>query len=421
MAGTKIDAKLARDTRMPILFVTVLIDLIGFGIIIPILPFMAPPLGASNFDIALIIAIYSVFGGLVGPFWGRLSDRLGRKPVLLICLGGGAVSYVLLAFSHTLAMLYISRALAGVMAGNFGVASAMVADISKPAERAKYMGMIGAAFGSGMVIGPFLGGILAGSDGNFMLPGLVAAGLSVTAIIAGALLLKESLPETQRAANHAHRQEHGDGGNIIKLLRDSKNTLMAAQYFLNNSCHTTVSYLFPLWVGAFLGWGAKEVGIVFGVLGVCMVIMQGGLIGILVKWMGELKLLLCGGVAMSTGFVIAATANGKPAILLAFFLTICGGTVCTPVLNALVANRTAIHLRGRMMGTTSSSSAFGRVFGPILAGTLLSLFGFHIAWLGGAIIALMIAIWAISQILRPMDPVPADAATVPAGGKSHGG
>ena len=112
---------------MPILFATVLIDLIGFGIIIPILPFMAPALGASNFDIALIIAIYSLFGGLVGPFWGKLSDKLGRKPVLLICLGGAALSYVLLAFSTTLTMLYISRALAGFMAGNFGVASAMIA------------------------------------------------------------------------------------------------------------------------------------------------------------------------------------------------------------------------------------------------------------------------------------------------------
>ncbi len=383
---------------MPVLFLTVLIDLIGFGIIIPILPFMAPALGASVFEIALVIAIYSVFGGLVGPFWGKLSDRIGRKPVLLICLGGAAVSYVLLAFSTTLTMLYIARALAGVMAGNFGVASAMVADISKPEERAKYMGMMGAAFGLGMVLGPFLGGILAGDEANFMRPGLFAAGLSTTAILAGLLFLRESLPATERAQHAAHRKEHGDCGSIRRMLRDNNNTLLAAQYFLNNSCHTAVSYLFPLWVGVFLGWGAKEVGMVFGALGVSMVILQGGLIGILVKALGELRVLLLGASLMTTGFAVAAQASEQLSILIAFFSAITGGTLCTPVLNALVANRTPTHLRGRMLGTTSSSAAFGRVFGPLYAGLMLSLFGFDIAWLSGTLVALLIVGWALSQL-----------------------
>lgn len=389
---------------MPFLFLVVLIDLIGFGIIIPILPFMAPPLGASNFDIALIIAIYSLFGGLVGPFWGRLSDRIGRKPVLLICLAGASLSYVMLAFASSLTMLYISRALAGMMAGNFGVASAMVADMSKPEERARYMGVIGAAFGLGMVIGPFLGGILAGDDGNFMLPGLFAAALSATAILAGLLFLRESLTPELRAENASQRAQHGDGGSILGMLRETGNTLLAAQYFLNNSCHTAVSYLFPLWVGAFLGWGAKEVGMAFGVMGLSMAFLQGGLIGWLVRKLGELRLLLVGASMMAIGFAIAATASGSVSILLAFFTAIAGGTVCTPVLNALVANRTATHLRGRMMGTTSSSAAFGRVFGPLLAGLLLSLFGFDIAWLGGSVIALLIMAWASNQLRLVAQP-----------------
>ncbi len=407
---------------MPILFATVLIDLIGFGIIIPILPFMAPALGATVFDIALLLAVYSVCGGLVGPFWGRLSDRWGRKPVLLICLAGAAVGNVMLAYSTTLTMLFCARALAGIMAGNFGVASAMVADMSKPEERARNMGMIGAAFGSGMVLGPFLGGVLAGDDGNFMLPGLFAAGLSATAIVAGLLFLKESLPATQRAANASHRQLHGDGGSILRMLRDHKNTLLAAQYFLNNSCHTAVSYLFPLWVGAFLGWGAKEVGMVFGVQGIAMVIVQAGLIGMLVRKMGELRLLLLGAGMMAAGFAVAAASDSSVGILFAFFLAITGGTVSTPVLNALVANRTPVHLRGRMLGTTSSSSAFGRVFGPLLAGVMLSQFGFHLAWLSGTLIALLMASWAISQLrLRAVDvATPTAMAMAPAGAAATG-
>ena len=409
---------------MPILFATVLIDLIGFGIIIPILPFMAPALGASNFDIALIIAIYSLFGGLVGPFWGKLSDKLGRKPVLLICLGGAALSYVLLAFSTTLTMLYISRALAGIMAGNFGVASAMIADITPPHQRAKAMGMIGAAFGLGLVIGPFLGGILAGDDGNYFLVGMVAAGLSATALLAGLLFLDESLDAGQRSAQNAHRAEFGDGGSLLRMLRDHGNTLLALQFFLQNSCHTIGSYLFPLWVGASLGWGAKEVGMVFGVQGIAMALLQAGLIGVLVRHMGELKLLLLGASAMAAGFVVAAAATTTAGILLAFFMTITGGTVCTPALNALVANRTPAHLRGRMLGTTSSSSAFGRVFGPLLGGVLLVMFGFDIAWLGGTTVALLIVSWALTQIAKPTDPEPPVAVATAnpghSGGNRHG-
>lgn len=396
---------------MPILFATVLIDLIGFGIIIPILPFLAPTLGASHFDIALILAVYSVCGGLVGPFWGRLSDRIGRKPVLMICLGGVGVSYVLLAFSTTLVSLYAARILAGLMAGNFGVAAAMVADISTPENRARAMGMLGAAFGLGMVAGPFLGGVLAGSDGNFMRPGLFAAGLSLAALIAGLLFLRESLPRAQRAANAAHQREHGNGGSILQVLRQHKITLLTAQYFLNNSSHTAVSYLFPLWVGAMLGWGAREVGMVFGVQGLAMAALQAGLIGLLVRRMGELWVLLMGAGLMVVGFLTATQADGQVIILVAFFMAVTGGALCTPVLNALVANRTPGHLRGRVLGTTSSSAAFGRVFGPLMAGVLLSLFGFDIAWLGGAMVALLIVVWVIRQLRQ--GPLPIDSSLTP--------
>lgn len=393
-----------RAPPIALLFATVLIDLIGFGIIIPILPFMAPTLGASNFDIALIIAVYSVCGGIVGPWWGRLSDRIGRKPVLLICLGGTGLSYLLLAFSQTLAMLYASRILAGLMSGNFGVASAMIADLSPPQERAKAMGLLGAAFGLGLVIGPFLGGVLAGDEGRYMQVGLVAAGMSLCALIAGIFLLQESHSSESRASAKAENLAAGKLS-LWRMLQNNGNTLLAVQFFLQNSCHTTVSYLFPLWVGAYLGWGAKEVGMVFGIQGIAMAVLQGGLIGRLVRRMGELPLLLTGAGLMSLGFVVATQADSAPLILVAFFTTITGGTLCTPVLNALVANRTPNHLRGRMLGTTSSSAAFGRVAGPLLGGVLLSLTDFHWAWLGGAAAALLIASWTVAQIRRPPAPL----------------
>ena len=159
---------------MPVLFGVVFIDLIGFGIVIPILPFLSPQLGADKLDVAYIIVVYAVGAGLCAPFWGRLSDRIGRKPVIMMCLGGAAVSYAMLGFASSLWMVYVARAFAGLMAGNLGVASAMMADVTKPESRARGMGLIGAAFGLGLVIGPMLGGLLSGEQPGFTLPCAVA-------------------------------------------------------------------------------------------------------------------------------------------------------------------------------------------------------------------------------------------------------
>ena len=190
---------------MAVLFLTVVIDLIGFGIIIPIIPFLAPQLGGNDTDIALVIATYSICAAISGMFWGKLSDRYGRKPIILICLGGTAIAHLMLAFSTSLTIMYLARALTGLMAGIFGVATAMIADITTVENRAKGMGLIGAGYGVGFVIGPFIGGLLSGDDMSVMRPGLAAAGFSLAAMIAGAFILKESLPAEKRAAHAAEQ------------------------------------------------------------------------------------------------------------------------------------------------------------------------------------------------------------------------
>ncbi len=379
---------------MPLLFGVILLDLIGFGIVIPILPFLSPQLGAGKFDIALIIVSYAICSGLCGPFWGKLSDRIGRKPVIMICLAGGALAYVMLGLASELWMVYVARAFAGLMAGNIGVASAMMADLTTPETRARGMGLIGAAFGLGLVMGPLLGGLLAGDGTSFMLPCIVAGGMSVLAIIAAAVFLPESLT-TERRAQNLREQQTGPRLSTYQMLRQTGNRMLTFQYVLHNSSVSAFTYMFPLWVADLLDWTPREVGIVFGIQGAIMAVVQGGFMGVLIRGLGELPLLRLSIALFLSGLLIAVFADTMPMMVTAAFTAMTGATLCMPVLNTLTSNRTPVALRGRMLGTTSSAASWGRVFGPLIAGTNLALFGYQAAWLGCAGLVVVYLCWAI--------------------------
>lgn len=380
---------------MPILYATVLIDLIGFGIVIPILPFLSPQLGADKFDIALIIVTYAAAAGLVGPMWGRLSDRLGRKPVIMICLAGAALSYVLLGLASQLWMIYLARGFAGLMAGNFGVASAMMADITPPKDRARGMGILGSAFGIGLVIGPVMGGLLS-TDNSFTLPCIVAGAMSLLALLATMVFLPESLDAQKRKANREHHAT-APKQSVLAMLREHRVTVLVSQYTVHNTCVSAVGYLFPLWVGDYLGWSAREVGMVFGVQGLFMATLQAGLIGPIVQRIGEFPFLRTGIAVMLCGFLLAAVADTQVLMVATFFITITGATVCTPLLNTITTHITPPQIRGRMMGTTASASSWGRVLGPLIAGVNLQLFGYSVAWLFCAGVAAIFLLWALRQ------------------------
>ncbi|MEH6590375.1 MAG: MFS transporter [Halioglobus sp.] len=381
---------------MPLLFSVILLDLIGFGIVIPILPFLSPQLGADKIDIALILVSYAVFAGLVGPAWGRLSDRIGRKPVIMICLAGAAVSYVMLGLATELWMVFVARAFAGAMAGNIGVATAMIGDITRPENRARGMGMIGAAFGLGMVLGPLLGGLLAGDSGSFTLPCLVAGAMSVAAIIAAAIFLPESLSAKHTADNRA-QQAAGDQGSIWQMLRQTNNRLLTLQYVFHNAGVSSISYIYPLWAADVLGWTAREVGYIFAIQGMMMVFLQVVVLGPAVRYLGEINLLRIGIGTFLCGLLIAVFANTLPVIVGSMFLAMSGATLCMPVLNSITTHRTPASLRGRMMGTTGAAASWGRVFGPLLAGANLALFGYSAAWVGCAVIVSFYLAWAVKE------------------------
>ncbi|GLP96364.1 MFS transporter [Paraferrimonas sedimenticola] len=382
---------------MPLLFAVVLIELIGFGIVIPILPFLAPSLGASNFDIALIIAVFSVFSGLCGGYWGALSDKVGRKPVMAACLFLTAISYLVLAFAETLTMVYVARIMAGCSAGVYGVASAMVADLSDEKNRTKSMGLIGAAFGLGMVVGPFLGGVLAGEALNFTLPSLVAAALSAIAAVLCLVILPESLSKRDRAENRAQRKHRRT---LYQLLKEIQCRWLVSLYLLHSMVISITGYLFPLWTGYNLGWGPKEIGYVFGVQGLAMAALQGRLVGILAARFGEVQMMIVGLVLLISGYAIATQSSDLPWVLVAFFGIITGATICTPVMNSLLSQRTPLSNRGRVMGSSMAIGAWGRVAGPLSAGVVLTQFGYEAAWGIGIVMGLVFIVWPIVELGR---------------------
>jgi DHA1 family tetracycline resistance protein-like MFS transporter len=384
---------------VPILFSVVLLDLIGFGIVIPILPFLSPELGADKLDVAYIIVAYAVGAGLCAPFWGRLSDRIGRKPVIIICLAGAAISYVMLGLASALWMVYVARAFAGLMAGNVGVASAMMADITGPENRARGMGLIGAAFGLGLVLGPMLGGLLSGDQPGFALPCGVAGIMSVLAMVAAAIFLPESLTPEKRAANKAH-QQGGEFGSTYSMLREGGNRLLVLQFFLHNICVSSLTYMFPLWAGDTLGWGARQVGIVFGIQGAIMVVVQGGFMGMIVRVLGELQLLRIAVCALVVGLTIGVFADTMLTMVGSIFVAMTGATLCMPLLNAIISHRSPVMIRGRMLGVSGAAASWGRVVGPLLAGFNLALFGYHGAWLGSLLVSFLYLAWVFYEYAR---------------------
>ena len=186
---------------MAVLFLIVFVDLVGFGLVIPLLPFYAERFGASPLQMTLLFAVYSLMSMLAAPFWGRLSDRVGRRPVLMASMAAAALAYLWLGFASRLWMVFAARAFAGICAGNIAAAQAYIADVTPPEKRARGMGMIGAAFGLGFIIGPVIGGIVAGSDlktADLQTPGFIAAGLSAAALLGVVVLLRESLSAASR-------------------------------------------------------------------------------------------------------------------------------------------------------------------------------------------------------------------------------
>lgn len=396
---------------MLILFFIVFIDLIGFGVIIPLLPFYAEFYQASPEMVGLVMATYSFTQFLAAPFWGRLSDRVGRRPVLLVSLAGAAMAYVWLGFADTLWMLFAARAVGGFMAGNISAAFAYVADITTRETRAKGMGVIGAAFGLGFIAGPAIGGILAGSDpvnADFQSPAFAAAGLSITALVMAVFMLKESLsleirkklaeqPPQKRLAMFRRALGQPVVGLLILL------TFMATFVFAG------LESTFAMWSRRQFGWGPEQNGYLFAYVGLLSAVIQGGLVGPMVRRFGEARLIIQGAVALAIGVFLIPFSSNLVVLLVAMTIAGYGFSIISPSLNSLISLQVGDHEQGSTMGVTRSASTMARFIGPAWAGMLFGVLGRDWPYFGGALVMVAVVILgfrALKLIERQETPTP---------------
>ena len=393
---------------MIILFFTVFIDLVGFGIVIPLLPFYAQRFGATPDVVTLVVASFALTQFLFAPVWGRLSDRIGRRRILLLTLFGITLGYVWLGLSDSLWMLFLARAFGGAMAGNVAVAQAYVADISSPETRARDLGRIGAASGLGFVTGPAIGGILVGPDAqnpDFQLPFFIAAALSFGAFLFALARLRETVPaETRERA----RAEKGRGRTALfaETVRRPQLGFLVGLMFMMPFVFGGMESTFALWSERTLGWGPQTNGYMYAYMGLVAVIVQGGLIGPLTAWLGERGLLRLGPLICGFGMAWMPFTAGTVALCMAVGMIVFGVCVTGPSLSSLMSKHAEAHERGSVLGVGQSSSGLGRIAGPAWAGFAFAAFGRDWPYFSGAMVmALMVAL-----SLRVSAPIEAESA-----------
>ena len=384
-----------RKPSVLVIFLTVFIDLIGFGIIVPFIPSYGEHFGAHGVVIGVIFAAYSAMQFIFSPIWGRLSDRHGRRPILLISTAGAALSYVLFARStglenHTLALWLIvaSRLFAGMCGGNITVAQAYIADITPPADRSKRMGLIGMAFGLGFTLGPFVGAESLSHLGETG-PGWVAAGLCAANFLLAFFILTEShRPDSAQAAPRPHLDQWAH------TLRQPKVGFLVVTFFLATFCFSCFESTLTLLVGANFNLNfkrdatsARTVGYLFVYCGLIGALVQGGAIGRLVKKMGEPKLIALSLILTAASFAwlpylkgasnlswkILLQHDGLPWVwlLLALALLSVGTSLTRPPLFGMLSNLTPAQEQGATIGVAQGAGSLARILGPVFATALL--------------------------------------------------
>ncbi len=379
-------------SALTLIFLTVFIDLLGFGILIPILPtFAVSKLHVSETAVGIAIAVYSLVQFVFNPLFGKISDKNGRKPIILICLLLNALGYVIFAFSNTYLMLIISRIVGGIGGSSIGVAQAYIADITTKDNRSKGMGMIGAAFGLGFVFGPLIGGLL--SKFGYMVTGFGSAGFSTLAFLFTAFLLPESL--LKRDTSKISAKKILDIQAMKSAFRKPDLSLLVILFFILTFTTANIYAIVPLLGYKIYGFSNLQNGYIFGIVGFVGALVQGGLIRVVSKSMSDLKLVTIGSILMMAGFAFLPYGGNFLGLAVVAIILALGIGILQPILLSLVSKVTSDEEQGVTLGINQSLSAFARVLGPLYGGFTFEFLGFTFPFLSSAAFTLIIVVLSI--------------------------
>lgn len=367
----------AKTDKKPlvIIFFTVFIYLLGFGIVIPTIPIISTQLGATAFQTGLLMSAYSFMQFIFSPFWGRLSDRYGRRPILLICLGGEVFAYLLFSQATNLPLLFVARLLSGFFGASISTASAYISDITPPHERSKGMALIGVAFGLGFLFGPAIGGGLSiwaeklSADPFFRssFSSYWVAGLCLLTFLFALRYLKETNIKTSAAAEKKNRFAR-----ILHYFKIETIGPLMFVFFLSSFAMSCMEATLVLYAKDRFNWGLKEVSFGFAYIGIIIVLTQGFLVRRLLPQVGEKQLLRAGLIFMVIGFSTIAIANSIAVLAIAQTFLAVGVGFTNPSTLGAISLLTSGEDQGTTLGTTQGLSSLGRIVGPALGGALYS-------------------------------------------------
>jgi MFS family permease len=361
---------LGRSPLLPI-FLIVSVDVLGLTIILPLLPFYAEHFGASPAVVGLLVSTYAFCQLIGGPLLGRMSDHMGRKPLLLLSQAGTFIGFLILAYANSLWVLFLSRTIDGLTAGNLSLAQAYISDVTAPENRAKSFAIIGIAFGMGFLVGPGISGYL--SQFSYQLPIFVAAGLSFLSILCTYLLL----PVTKTERPQGGRFTLLDWKTYLGFFRRPDVAPLLWQFTAFAFAFSAFMSGFPLFAERRYSWqghpfGPKQVGYVYAYLGFLGIILQGGLIGRLVKVFGEAKIISAGFLVSAVGFAFLGFTHLIPLMLVVTALGSAGSGVLRPAITSLLTQKADRSEQGVVLGLNQSLNSMCSILAPFLAGALIN-------------------------------------------------
>lgn len=397
-----------KDKRLIIIFMTVFIDLVGFGIIIPLNPYLAGKFGATPLQVGLLMSVYSLFQFIFSPIWGQLSDRYGRRPVILLSLLGAAVAHTGFAFASTFYGLVFARALAGLFGGNISAAMAYIADITSEKDRSKGMGLIGAAFGLGFICGPVIGGVFgvigqsmaeAGSAAPFNegLPALIAGVICFLNFLSALRFLPESRKVGARSEQRGFRFRR-----IYDALGKPVIGGLILLVFLNVFAMAHIEASLFLYVQSQFGWNQAHASYGFAYIGVIMVFTQGYLIRKMMPKYGERRLLITGLILSFAAYALISVSSGLGLLGLAVTLLGLGNGLVNPSLNGSISLVSGEDEQGGNLGVSQSLSSLARILGPPTGGALFQYYGMWTPFAAAA--ALCLTALALAVLMRAKVP-----------------